>query len=103
MPDQPLLDAPLDHPLDDLVGRVVLLEAADDLDLAVPLVGGEDGEVAQDIEDDVGAQQAADRGFDFAETGPRPSQRFCQIPSELASSSRHGAQRSSAMRIAPKR
>ena len=41
MPDQALLRIALHHALDDLVGGVVLLVAADDLDLAVLLVGGE--------------------------------------------------------------
>ena len=42
MPDQALLRVALDHAVDDLVGGVVLLVAADDLDAPVLLVGGEE-------------------------------------------------------------
>ena len=57
MPDQPLARVAGQHALDDLVGAVVLLVAADDLQAAVLFVGGEQGEVGQDVEDDVRAQQ----------------------------------------------
>ena len=45
MPDESLLWIALDHSGDDLVGGLVLLITADDLDAAVFLVGGKEGEV----------------------------------------------------------
>ena len=45
MPDEALLRVSLHHAGHDLVGGLVLLVAADDLDAPVLLVGGKDGEV----------------------------------------------------------
>ena len=42
VPDQTLLDLAKQHPVDDQVGCLELLEPGDDLDLAVLLVGGVD-------------------------------------------------------------
>ena len=50
VPDQALLDLTFDHSLDDQVRALVLLVAEDDLDAAVFFVGGEDGEVLQDVQ-----------------------------------------------------
>ena len=47
---RPLLDLAEQHPLDDQVGRLELLEPGDDLDLAVLLVGGEDREEPQEVQ-----------------------------------------------------
>ncbi len=71
VPDQPLARRALDHTLHDLVGGVVLLVAADDLEAALLLVGGEEGEVCQDIQDDVRAQQGLNRLADVAQAGGR--------------------------------
>ena len=57
VPDQALAGIAGQHALDDLVGAIVLLVAADDLEPAFFLVGGEQGEVGQDVQDDVRAQQ----------------------------------------------
>src|SRR2546428_287594 len=64
MPDQALLRIALDYTGNDLVGGVVLLVAADDLNASVLFVGGEDGEVLQDVEYHSGPQHALDRGLD---------------------------------------
>ncbi len=57
---RPLRGVAGQHALHDLVGGLVLLVAADDLEAAVLLVGGEEGEVGQDVENDVGTQQRLD-------------------------------------------
>ncbi len=46
------------HALDDHVGAVVLLVAADDLQAAFLLIGGEQGEVGQDVQDDMSGAAA---------------------------------------------
>mgnify|MGYP000976736529 CR=1 FL=1 len=61
MPDQALAWLAGEHPLDDQVGRVVLLVAADDLDPALLAVGGEQREVGEDVEDDRRPQEALHR------------------------------------------
>jgi hypothetical protein len=50
MPDEALLRIALDHPGDDLVGGLVLLLAADNLDAPVLLISGEEGKVLQDVQ-----------------------------------------------------
>ena len=60
MPDEALAGSTGQHALDDLVGALVLLVAADDLETPAPVVGGEEGEVGQDVEDDVRTQQRFD-------------------------------------------
>ena len=60
MPDQALLHPTGDHALDDLIGGLILLVAADELDAAMFLVGGEEREVLQDVEHDVGPQHRSD-------------------------------------------
>jgi len=58
MPDEALLDPTRNDALNDLIGCMILLVAADELDLAMLLIGGEDGEVLQDIEHDLGPEHA---------------------------------------------
>ena len=53
----PLRGVSRQHPLDDLVGALILLVAADDLQAALLFVGGEEGEVGQDVEEDVRAEE----------------------------------------------
>ena len=60
MPDQALLWITLHHAVDDLVGGEILLVTADDLDAAVLLVRGEQREVLQDVEHDLGPEHALD-------------------------------------------
>jgi hypothetical protein len=57
MPNQSLARRAGQHPLDDFVGFLLLLVAADQLEAAVLFVGGKEGEVGQDVEDDVGTEQ----------------------------------------------
>ena len=64
MPDQTLLRITLDHAGDDLVGSLVLLVAADDLDAPMLLVGSEEGEVLQNVQHHRWPQHALDRGLD---------------------------------------
>ena len=64
---RPFFGIALDHALDDLVGGLVLLVAADDLDAAVLLVGGEEGEVLQDVQHHLGPEHALDRGLDVVQ------------------------------------
>ena len=61
VPDQALLGVAGQHALDDLVGGLVLLVAADDLDAALLLVGGEQGEVGEDVEHHMRPQHALGR------------------------------------------
>ena len=61
MPDEALFRLALDHALDDLVRREILLVAADDLDAPVLLVRGEEGEVLQDVEHHFGPEHALHR------------------------------------------
>ena len=60
MPDQSLFGLAGQDALDNGVGGLVLLVAADDFQAAFFLVGGEEGEVGQDVKQDVGAQQGGD-------------------------------------------
>jgi hypothetical protein len=60
VPDEPLFGRPAEHALDDFVGAFVLLVAADDFQAAFFLVGGEQGEVGEDVEQDVRAEEAGD-------------------------------------------
>jgi len=69
MPDQAFLHPALHHPVDDLVGSVILLEAANDLGLAMFLIGGKQGEVFEDIQNDCRAQHAQRSGLQFIQTG----------------------------------
>ena len=61
MPDQPSLDPPGHHALDDLVRRLVLLVPGDDLDLAVLPVSAEHGEMIGQVQQHLGPQGFADR------------------------------------------
>ena len=60
VPDQTLLGIALYHAGHHQVSALVLLIAADDLDAPVLLVGGEQGEVLQDVQHHMGAQHGAD-------------------------------------------
>lgn len=62
MPDESFFGDARQHALDDLVGAFVLLVAADDLEAALFFVGGEEGEVGENVEEDVGAEKIRD-GF----------------------------------------
>ena len=64
VPDQTLLDLAEQHPLDDQVGRLELLEPGDDLDLAVLLVGGVDREEPQELQHCRRLEDALDRLLD---------------------------------------
>jgi hypothetical protein len=61
VPDQALPRVARQHALDDLVRRLVLLVAADDLDAALLLVRGEQGEAAEDVQHHMRAQHALGR------------------------------------------
>src|SRR5438046_2820318 len=50
MPDESFFDEPCNDAINDLIGRLILLVAADDLDLTVLLIGGENGEILQDVQ-----------------------------------------------------
>jgi len=63
VPDQALFGAAIDHAIDHPVGCLILLIAADDLDAPVFLVGGEQGEVLQNIQQDFRPEHAFDRSF----------------------------------------
>ena len=94
MPDQTLLDQAEQHPVDDQVGCLELLEPGDDLDLAVLLVGGEDREKAQEVQYGGGLEDAVD------------SLPHCSKPDLCRSvgvglSSRHGPQSSTGMSTVP--
>ena len=56
MPDETLPNLPLDDPLNNLVHCLVLLIAADHLDLAFALVGRERSEILSDVEYDRGLE-----------------------------------------------
>ena len=60
MPDQALLGIALDHAGHHQVSAFVLLITADDLDAPVLLVGGEQGEILQDVQHHMGAQHGTD-------------------------------------------
>ena len=60
VPDQTLLGIALNHAGHHQVSALVLLIAADDLDAPVLLVGGEQGEVLQDVQHHMGAQHGTD-------------------------------------------
>jgi hypothetical protein len=90
MPDQALLRITLHHSIDNLVGGEVLLVTADDLDAAVLVVGGEEGEVLQDIEHYSGRIMLATVALTWRSS-----------PSFWFSSSRHGPQMSMGMRMEP--
>jgi len=62
MPDESFFACAPEHALDDLVGAFVLLVAADDFEAALFFVGGEEGEMGENVEEDVGAEQIRD-GF----------------------------------------
>ena len=64
MPDQTLLGVARQHALDDLVGRLKLLVAADDLDAALLPVGGKQGEAGQDIQHHMWPQHALSRSLE---------------------------------------
>ena len=91
MPDEALLRVALHHAVHDLVGGHVLLVAADDLDAPVLLVGGEEGEVLQDVQHHLGPEHALHRG----------AARGASWPSSWFSSSRHGPHMSMGMRMEP--
>ncbi len=65
MPDEALLRVALHNAVDDLVRGKVLLVATDDLDTPVLLVGREQREVLEDIENDLWPQHAPDGGADM--------------------------------------
>jgi hypothetical protein len=60
VPDEPFFALSAEHALDDAVGAFVLLVAADDFQAAFFLVGGKEGKVRQDVEQDVGAEERGD-------------------------------------------
>ena len=60
MPDESFFGLSAEHALDDFVGAVILLVAADDFEAALFFVGGEEGEVGETVEQDVGAQKIGD-------------------------------------------
>ena len=62
MPDESLFGYAFEHALDDFVCAFVLLVAADDFEAALFFVGGEEGEVGENVEEEVGAQKIGD-GF----------------------------------------
>ena len=64
VPDQALPGIARQHALDDLVGRFKLLVAADDLDALLFLVGGEQGEAAEDVQHHMWAQHAFSGQFE---------------------------------------
>ena len=64
VPDQALPGVARQHALDDLVGRFKLLVAADDLDALLFLVGGEEGEAAEDVQHHMWAQHAFSGQFE---------------------------------------
>ena len=61
MPDQPLLGVASHHALDQFVGGLVLLVAANDFDAALFLVCRKQGETAQNVQHHVGPQHALGR------------------------------------------
>ncbi|MDT4830213.1 hypothetical protein FQZ97_636670 [compost metagenome] len=61
MPDQPFPGVTRQHAFDNLVGRFKLLVAANDLDALLFLVGGEQGEAAEDVQHHMRAQHALSR------------------------------------------
>ena len=67
MPDESLFRIAFDHACDDLVGGEILLVTADDLDAPMLLVGGEQGEVLQDVEHHLGLKHALDRRLDVVQ------------------------------------
>ena len=67
MPNEPFLESAFADALDDLVGAVVLLVAADDLDAALLLVGGVEGKVLQQVEQAPGLEEVGELLADFAE------------------------------------
>jgi hypothetical protein len=70
MPDQALPGRARQHPFDDLVGRLVLLIAADDLDAALLPVRGEQGEAGQDVQHHMGPQHAFRRQLQALQAAP---------------------------------
>ncbi len=62
VPDESFAGGTGQHALHDHVAAFVLLVAADDFQAAFLFVGGEEGEVVENVEDDVGAQQRGDGG-----------------------------------------
>ena len=56
MPDQPLFDVARNDTLDNLIGGLVLLIAANDLDLTVLFVSSEKRKVLQDIQQNLWPQ-----------------------------------------------
>ena len=67
VPDESLLGFPVSHPLDNQVGCIVLLVPADDLDLLVLFVGGKDGEILYDVENNGWSKECPDCGHDRGE------------------------------------
>ena len=67
MPDQTLPDLSGHHPLHNLVSRLILLIAGDELDLSTLAVGGEGGEAPGKVEHDLGTQHRGHRQLDLAQ------------------------------------
>ena len=67
VPDQTLPDLSGHHPLHNLVSRLILLIAGDELDLSTLAVGGEGGEAPGKVEHDLGTQHRGHRQLDLAQ------------------------------------
>ena len=76
MPDEALLHPTGDHALNDLIGGLILLVSGREFDAAMFLVGGEEREVLQDVEHDVGPQHTQRGGFQLTRTPTLPSPVF---------------------------
>ena len=63
MPDQPFFDVAHNDTLDNLIGGLVLLIAADDFDLTVLFVCSEKRKVLQDIQQDLWPQHTNGSGL----------------------------------------
>ena len=57
MPDQPFFEPPLHDPCNKPIGPFILLKTADDLDPLFFLIGAEEREVLEDIQEAVGMEE----------------------------------------------
>ena len=92
---RPCLILPEQHPLDDQVGRLELLEARDDLDLAVLLVRRVEREEPQEVQHRARLEDALDGLLD----GVEPDLGRCVLG--RSSSSRHGPHSSTGIPTVP--